>query len=362
MNVLIVNFPTSNHIARLHVMRLYLQVGGAQVKTISCSIWGDNDKRLKLTKRPWLILLEILPMIRYLREIVREVRTGKHDKIIIGYPAYLDVLVLNTFCRKYRSRFYTDYFLSVYDTAVLDRKMHKPRSIMAKLFFGLDRWLIRASNRVLTDTHTNSKRYSTLFGANLDKFMRYFVGSRLLLNGVATNDTATDDQSTVNVGWVGSFIPLHGIGIILQTALQMKDKNVRFHLIGNGQDFETAQEFLRKNKLNKVVLHGKCSYDDSMHILKSCTVCLGIFGGSEKSKSVIPFKVFDYLYLGKSIITQASPAFEEMNNNPQIQLTSAEPADIADAILTCATTETNEFDLDALMRDETVRFMQNVQA
>lgn len=358
MNVLIVNFPISSHIARLHVMKYYLISSGATVQTISSSIWGDTDKRLKLTKKPWLFFFEIVPLIKYWRCIIAEVKTGSYDKIIIGYPAYLDVFVLNIFCRKYRSKFYTDYFLSLFDTVILDRKMYKQHGFMAKLFFYLDRWLLRSSKTVITDTDTNSKRYCAIFSISNDVFIRFFVGSRLTLEDLPEK-LLSKRPASVQVGWVGSFIPLHGIQIILQSALELKNLDVQFHLIGDGQDFDNAKYYIKEHSLENVRLYGKCNFAESMQILRQCDACLGIFGGSDKSKSVIPFKVFDYLYLGKFIITQSSPAFNEINALGQIKLIEADASAIAKSIVEYKDGQTASFNLDSEMLHETKRFMQH---
>jgi len=63
-------------------------------------------------------------------------------------------------------------------------------------------------------------------------------------------------------------------------------------------------------------------------------VCLGIFGNTNKTKRVIPNKVYDYAASRRPIITASTPAIKELFSENEIFLVEAANAQkIADAIL-----------------------------
>lgn len=332
MKVQIINFPSSNHVARLHILEHLLQKKGVTVEKTVCPLWGDNSKRIRMVKKPWIIIPEIFIYLRYLRSIIKSIKQDNFDKIIIGYPAYLDAFFISLFCKKHKSKIYIDFFLSIYDTVVLDRKMISGRSFFAKLLLFTEKRMLSNFINILVDTNTNAERYSNLFHIQQEKFKRIFVGSRLILDEFSVSRIETDSVNIKKVGWVGSFIPLHGIKTILDTALLLKDEMIDFHLVGDGQLFSWTKETCISNGLDNVVLHGKLSYEDSMKMIDSCDICLGIFGFSEKSKSVIPFKLFDYLHMNKLVITQVSPAINEILPNKNILLVDATPSVVAETI------------------------------
>lgn len=321
MKILIVNFPQSNHVARLHILDYILSKNNVDVTKLYCNLWGDNKTRMKLAKKPWLMLFRILPYFAYLRHTISTINNSSYDRIIIGYPAYLDAFFIQLFCKKKIPIIFIDYFLSIYDTVVLDRKMFSSEHIISKLLFFIERKLLKAFENIIVDTNTNAARYSKLFKINEQKFKRVFVGSRLILKEFDLEQNSAENQ-VIKIGWVGSFIPLHGIKTILKTAKLLKNENYEFNLIGEGQLFNESKQFVSENNLSNVVLHGKLDYEQSMSIISGCDICLGIFGGSDKSLSVIPFKLFDYLYLNKKVITQNSKAIAEILPNDNIILSS----------------------------------------
>jgi len=356
LKVLIANFPKSNHVARLHIIENILLKKNVDISRIESNIWGDNSTRMSLAKKPWLLLIRLIPYIKYIRHVIAEIKSGQYNKMIIGYPSYLDAFFVKKFCKKNLDKIYIDFFLSIYDTIVLDRKMFSQKHLFSKMLFSLEKRLLKSYHNIIVDTNTNGTRYAMLFGIGSDKFKRIYVGSRLILKEFSITQE-NNESSMIQVGWVGSFIPLHGINTILETANLLRNEHIIFKLIGDGQIFKETQIFLEKNKLSNVKLLGKMSYKDSMNIIANCDVCLGIFGSSKKSLSVIPFKVFDYLYLNKMLITQHSEALSEVDSL-LINVVENTPESIKDALQNI--TKNNEIiDLEKLVWEDIQKILND---
>jgi hypothetical protein len=76
-------------------------------------------------------------------------------------------------------------------------------------------------------------------------------------------------------------------------------------------------------------------YENLKSAIVDADICLGIFGPSEKAASVVPNKVYQCLYVGRSVITRRSHAITEVfpNHNPGLRLIAHSNADeLLDAI------------------------------
>jgi glycosyltransferase involved in cell wall biosynthesis len=119
----------------------------------------------------------------------------------------------------------------------------------------------------------------------------------------------------VRVLFVGTFIPLHGVHTIVDAAtrLDRRGTDIRFRLIGRGQEFAAVAERVRRERLARVeLLDGWIDGDAYDRELAEADVCLGIFGATDKAQRVIPSKVYDALAAGRPVITADTPAAREL--------------------------------------------------
>jgi len=315
--VLILNYTDNPEKHRLLIIRHFLHQNGFNVAVLTCDIWRDEIFRLNLAKKPWHLLGLSQAYLRYLLQVVKAIHHHHFDFILLGYPALFDFLFLRLFFPGLQNRLFVDYFLSFYDTIVLDRQLYRPATPTAQLIYHVERIVLRLAPHIITDTNTNAGRYRRLFRLTRPQWHRILVGSRLLF--VHPAQTSYSAQSyQLKIGWVGAFIPLHGISVILEAAEKLKNEPFEFILIGDGQDFQKATELKKQNRLKRLILTGRLPYMTAMEMLKTCDICLGIFGKSAKAVSVIPIKIFDYWHLGKWIITQKSAAIAELPLYPKL--------------------------------------------
>jgi len=336
-SVLILNFPENPDKHRLFLVRHFLRQNGYEVGVLGCDVWKDEKYRFRLAEKPWILLGINLEYAKYLRRIISTFHREKFDFILIGYPAIIDLLFIRLFFPGLKERVYVDYFLSFYDTIVSDRHIYSPTGFIAKTIYVIDKIFLRLSLHIITDTWVNARRYQRMFRLKVPEWHRILVGSRLLTEPVEWSQVQITPARRLKIGWVGAFIPLHGIEIILQSAEKLKEEAVDFLLIGDGQEFLDSTKFIAQNKLEHVSLAGRLPYETAMQLLQSCDICLGIFGKSAKAGSVIPIKIFDYLCLGKWIITQNSGAFDELPPLVHIIRIENNPEELCQAIRHLAT-------------------------
>src|SRR3990172_8555409 len=109
---------------RNRVMIEGLRKNGVEVIECHENLWEGTDEKLKGIKElsaTWKFLWKLLRT--YIRLIFRFRQAGYYDVIIVGYAGHFDIFLarlLNLFRRK---PVIFDAFLSLYDTAVMDRQI-----------------------------------------------------------------------------------------------------------------------------------------------------------------------------------------------------------------------------------------------
>lgn len=257
------------------------------------------------------------------------------DVVIVGYLGHVDVLLAKALTRR---PVVLNALLSLHDTVVNDRGLMPERSPGARTLRALDRLACRTADLVFLDTQAHIEYFHSEFELAAERFHRVLVGS----DYTAKPPSAKPPGSPCRVLFVGTFIPLHGVGVILDAArhLEAGDAAVIVRLIGHGQEFTAAAERVRSEGLSRVELADRwISREDYGRELAEADVCLGIFGATAKTQRVIPSKVYDALAAGRPVITADTPAARELlTHGVDAWLCPANDARaLADAIRTLAT-------------------------
>lgn len=112
------------------------------------------------------------------------------------------------------------------------------------------------------------------------------------------------------VQYAGTYIPFHGVDVILRAASRMPE--VTFELIGVGQTLPQARELAKNLGLQNVQFIEQYVPQETLREWQArSTLMLGVFGEAAKTDYVIPNKVFEALALGRPIITAQSQAVSE---------------------------------------------------
>lgn len=206
-----------------------------------------------------------------------------------------------------------DPLISNYLTKVFDYKLVHKWSPRAYKNYLKDKLPFKAVDLLIADTEQHKNYYSKTFKIPLNKI-------QLLPVGVNTNEfapeLATNNDATFKVGFYGGFIPLQGVTHIIEAAeLLRENKTIKFHLIGNGFEFNKIKDLVKQKALNNVVFENWVPYEQLSAAIGKFDVCLGIFGDTIKAPLVIPNKIFHYAAKGKPIITMESPAIKEVFKN-----------------------------------------------
>lgn len=258
--------------------------------------------------------------IKYWRLFVKHARLkNRYDVMIVGFPAQAVMPLAWLISSR---PIVMDAFISLYEMNISDRALYSPRGLYAFYYWFLDWFSCWLARIVLVDTNAHGDYFAQTFGVSRRKLRRVFAGAEIE-NDALSRDSGEGKDFLVH--WHGSYIPLHGVASILSAASLMRDTTVQWEIIGREHAPCDAE---------RVVFFGHMPFSKLMGHVKKSTLCLGIFGATQKAKRVIPNKIYEYLSRGKAVITADTPAIRELFTDNELYLIPpADPVALARAIM-----------------------------
>lgn len=234
----------------------------------------------------------------------------KYDVIFIGFAPQL---VLPFFSRKFKKKYIVeDFFISLYDTFVDDRKKIKANSILAKLLFFLDKKTLFLADKIICDTKAHSKYFENLFSVPKEKFIPFYLeaDSKVYYPHNATRPASLTDKKIIL--YFGSILPLQGIEYILD-AFRKLSSCKELHFLCIGPINEKNLPFSKPISFNIQYIDWLSQKDLSDYIAMSDLCIAGHFHPTiQKAQNTIPGKAYIYEALKKPMILGDTPANHEL--------------------------------------------------
>lgn len=231
-----------------------------------------------------------------------------YDLMLVGFPGYFVMFLAWILTSK---PIIFDSYISYYD-GLLDRHDYSrshPRLIVALL---VDKFSAMCANVVLTINNEYKKFFINVLKIPSRKMEVLHKGADETIFYPRANFESSE-KNKFYITWWGSYIPLHGVKYIIDSAILLKDqKNIEFHLIGNGQLKEKTKQKVKDSNLNNVVFHDSMSIDLLINEISKADVVLGLFNDSPKALRCVTNKVYEAIAMGKAVITENSPANSEI--------------------------------------------------
>lgn len=234
--------------------------------------------------------------------ICRFLFSKKPDRIYIPYPAVFLLFFLSFLPAGRRPRrVIADAFISLYDTIVNDRNLIKRESLFARLLKRIEKRAYHFADALIVDTPQNAQFLADLFGLPPSKLEAIPLSTDEIHFRTAPY---RPKPGICQVLFIGTMVPLHGIGTILEAAELLADRpDIRFALIGDGQDGELVKSWMdARHSTIEWERNWQTSEEIAQRIVEA-DICLGIFGAGAKTQRVCPFKIYAYAAVGRPIIT-----------------------------------------------------------
>ena len=244
--------------------------------------------------------------LRYMRVAAKLLRApAEYDLACVGFLGQPLVPLVRRITRR---PILFDAFLSVYDTLCYDRRRFAPRSLAGRLAYWLDRASCTQADLVMLDTQAHARYFNKTFGVPMEKLTHLFVGC---------DENVFFPRPDAQPGYVlfyGSFLPLHGLEVIIRAAkLLAADERIRFRVIGNGLEYPRIRRLADQLQLSNMEFLPPVPLSDLPDQIAGAALCLGgHFSGSDKAQRVIAGKTFQCLAMGKPTIVGDNIANREL--------------------------------------------------
>jgi glycosyltransferase involved in cell wall biosynthesis len=202
-----------------------------------------------------------------------------------------------------------DPLVSRFDTRVHDRRDVSERSMQASHNLNLDRLSMSLADLALADTQQHADYFRARLAAPDTRIRVLPVGYD---DEVFHPAPPAPAHNEVRVLFYGSYLPLHGVDVIVDAARRLRaDSHIRFELIGGGQTFAEVARRVHDAGLVNVTLEPRIALEALPERIAAASVCLGIFGETEKAARVVPNKVYQCMAMNRVVVTADTPAVRE---------------------------------------------------
>lgn len=295
---------------------------GVEVKNVGS--WG-SDRASDTAVSPVKMLRNVV--LGLARAAWHLLTCPRPDVVVFLYPGHLDACVLGPVARIRRIPAVLDVFISLYDTVVLDRGLRSKRSPVALATRALDVaacWSVRS---VVVDTPEHADFFARFTHRGRSHFAVLWVGAE-----EQRFVTAADPGDDAPILWYLTYIPLHGFETVARAAAELADDGRIFRLIGDGQERASAERLVRELGLTNVEFVAPVPEAELPAEIAGASICLGVFGTSDKAARVVPNKVFQGAAAGRAIVTAATPAVINAFGDALVTVPVGDATALADAI------------------------------
>ena len=234
---------------------------------------------------------------------ILKAKVKEHDLVFVGFAPQL---VLPFFRKLRKKPMIEDFFISLYDTMVQDRKKFREGSLSAKILKKLDEKTLALGNTVICDTKAHGEYFVSGLGCDPEKTEVLYLEA----DGAVyyPRKVKKEAGAPFTVLYFGSVLPLQGVDVVLDAVRLFRDeKDYAFEIIGPvPEEKKPVQENLK-------CIPWLSQEELAEHIARADLCLAGHFSAEiDKAKRTIPGKAYIYRAMEKPMILGDTPANHEL--------------------------------------------------
>lgn len=230
-----------------------------------------------------------------------------------------------------------DEFMSPSDALISEKKAGVAGRLLGYIAIPFEWLCLRFSYRCLTDTQLHKDFIADRFGVPQSKIDVVYVGAIADHDdpGKQTPVNKPTSNDPLSVLFYGTFLPLHGMDVVLQACKQLENRPIEFRIIGG-----TGNPLARFLALLDELQPGNVTHDlwvdfEELRsiVIPNADICLGgPFGGTPQARRVITGKTFQFLAQSKAtVIGRVDEPVEFIDRKNCLLVEQADPTSLADA-------------------------------
>lgn len=175
------------------------------------------------------------------------------------------------------------------------------------------RLLLKRCSVVLTDTDAHSIYDATMFGLDQKRFQAIPVGTDEAL----FKPTTRHPGKLFRVFYYGNMLPLHGLDVVLESAINVKELPIEFVLVGGSKKIAELVRLAKQAGAN--IMYRKWIYFNKLPAeISQADLCLGgPFGNTTQAQHVITGKTYQFLACAAPVVVgenKATKLFQDRRN------------------------------------------------
>lgn len=238
---------------------------------------------------------------------------GDYDEVLIGFAPQL---VLPFWHGKFRKSVVTaDFFISLYDTMVFDRKKFRSDSKIGRFLHRIDQKTLERADQIIADTGAHAEYFSEEFGVPKEKVRVVYLEADTGIYYPRDVQKPEVYRKRFLVLYFGSILPLQGVEVILDAVDLLREMpEIQFEIIG-----PTGDAAVRSKNVKFI---SWLSQEELAEHIAYADLCLaGHFNADiDKAKRTIPGKAYIYEAMGKRMILGDNPANRELFSRDESHL------------------------------------------
>ena len=249
-------------------------------------------------------------------ESIKTLASKRVERVFIGFAPQL-MLPLLWICKIGGKSVSIDFFISMYDTFVCDRKRIRETSVTAKILHWIDRKTLSLADYYISDTKAHKDYFVEEFGADPQKGAVLYLKADDTIYYPMQIEKPVEWKDKFVVLYFGSVLPLQGIPVVLEAIRQCTaDDRIRFVFVG---PLEKSLH-VDTNQYANTAFYSWLSQEELAKKIAMADLCLAGHFNSEisKAKRTIAGKTYIYRAMGKPVILGDNAAnrelFEEEKN------------------------------------------------
>ena len=228
---------------------------------------------------------------------------NRYDLVFAGFAPQL---VLPFFRKLRKKPVIEDFFISLYDTAVQDRKKFRAGSLPAAVLKRLDERTLALGDTVIADTRAHADYFVNGLGCDPERIRVLYLEADPEIYHPA--DVQREPGAPFRVLYFGSILPLQGVDVVLDAVKMLRDEpGCAFEIIGPLPEGKISEQE------NLTCIPWLSQEELAQHIARADLCLAGHFAADiDKAKRTIPGKAYIYRAMEKPMILGDTPANHEL--------------------------------------------------
>ena len=289
---------------RVQVLIEGLRALGHDVVEVNAPLGAGTAARVRAVRSRAAAATILLRVLRAWMLLLKRWRDcpGPVDAVLVGYLGHFDVHLARWLAP--RTPRALDLLVLGSDT-VSDRRLASEGGFVHGMLGRLDSAAVGAADVIVADTAESAERIALATGTSRERIVVCPVGAEESWFAAGQGRLPRTGGSPLRVCFFGTYSPLQGAPTIAGAATRLEGADIRFTMIGDGQDRPAAQRLAAGANVRWIDWLDSAALREEV---VSHDVCLGIFGDTDKAARVVPTKMYQGAAAGCAIVSRESPA------------------------------------------------------